>query len=176
MGTEREGEEASSHGHSPWSQFLPPGAWSWGPEQVPCPLLFMQSHHQHPSGPGTQRGHLPPCPAAASSRRKARTLSGGPASAFGAASLQVPGSPEQRGRQDSSTRPSGDPPPLTTCPAWAASQSRRPTSAWESDCLRARVTLPRARCPRQPAPQQGCEAKGTASEGAHRTSVSLGSL
>lgn len=45
----------------------------------------------------SRQATLPPHPESTSSRRKARTLSGAPASASGAASLLVPGSPEQRG-------------------------------------------------------------------------------
>lgn len=118
--------------------------WGWGRGGTPggrAPL-------SRPALPAATRGSgcrgatLPPCPAPAGSRRPARTLSGGPASASGAASPLVPGSPGQRRRGGgASARPvGGGGASLATGAAGAPGQT--PGAA-------GRLTLSRAHGPRQ---------------------------
>lgn len=111
-----------------------------------------------PRGLGTHREAIvPPCPASAGSRRKARTLCGGSASAFEAASLLVPGSPEQGGRRKQVGRSSKDPPPLATCPAWAASQSPGATGGQASGAL---AVLGQSDVAQSPVSTSACSAAG----------------
>lgn len=124
-----------------------------GSPVAPCPSRGTE-------GLGCGGATLPPCPAPAGSRRPARTLSGAPASASGAASPLVPGSPGQSGGQRRVGKASGGPASLATVrqgqPAGLWSRSR--TSVWQpavsgpSDIVQSPLAV-------SAAPRQGREAQ-----------------